>query len=386
MTETRPELGRIARRVALIYATFGALWILLSDRVLALFVRAPGQITLLQTIKGWFFIVITSWLLYALVHRYVDKIRRSEATLSESEEKYRSLVEAMSDFVWEVDENAVYTYASPAVRDILGYPPDEVVGKKPFDFMAEDEARRVAQKFGEIADKRVSFKLLENINIRADGQPVVLETSGTPIFDSGGTFRGYRGIDRDITERKRAEKALKERDRDIRRAYVDVFGAVTGGRLVLVTPEELSGLLGDKTSEPHYFDDYEDLRNARESIGKYLGRHFKAPDKLDDSILAANEAIANAIKHGGGGSYQVRLTGASAQIVISDRGPGIDFKTLPKATLLAGFSTKASLGMGFNIMLELADRVLLTTQPGNTTVVLEILFESHVSPENRLEM
>jgi anti-sigma regulatory factor (Ser/Thr protein kinase) len=58
--------------------------------------------------------------------------------------------------------------------------------------------------------------------------------------------------------------------------------------------------------------------------------------------------------------------------MISDKGPGIDFSILPKATLLSGFSTKQSLGMGFSFMLEFCDRVLLSTQPGNTIIVLEI--------------
>ena len=52
-------------------------------------------------------------------------------------------------------------------------------------------------------------------------------------------------------------------------------------------------------------------------------------------------------------------------------GPGIDFRTLPKATLVAGFSTAATLGMGFTIMLQLCDRVLISTHPGRTVVVLE---------------
>jgi len=59
-------------------------------------------------------------------------------------------------------------------------------------------------------------------------------------------------------------------------------------------------------------------------------------------------------------------------VAVTDRGPGIDFRTLPKATLTPGFSTAASLGMGFTIMLHLCERVLLSTQPGHTSVVLEL--------------
>ncbi|HEX8042581.1 MAG TPA: PAS domain S-box protein [Candidatus Deferrimicrobium sp.] len=62
-------------------------------------------------------------------------IAEAEAALRESEERYRTLVETVSDCVWEVDENAVYTFISPRVRDLLGYEPGEIVGKTPFDLM-----------------------------------------------------------------------------------------------------------------------------------------------------------------------------------------------------------------------------------------------------------
>ena len=85
------------------------------------------------------------------------------------------------------------------------------------------------------------------------------------------------------------------------------------------------------------------------------------------------EALDNALKHAGGGAYQVFARDDCLQVAISDDGPGIDFRTLPRATLVPGFSTAASLGMGFTIMLQLCERVLLTTRPGHTVVVLEFV-------------
>ncbi len=130
--------------------------------------------------------------------------------LAESEERFRNLVESTSDWVWEVNEDGVYTYASPKVRDLLGYEPEEVIGKTPFDLMPPEEANRVAEIFGRVAACREPFASLENVNRRRDGRLVVLETSGVPFFDADGRFRGYRGIDREITERKKTEARLKE--------------------------------------------------------------------------------------------------------------------------------------------------------------------------------
>ncbi|MDP3482494.1 MAG: PAS domain S-box protein, partial [Sulfuricella sp.] len=145
------------------------------------------------------------------VGTYLDlrEIRQAEESLRESELRFRNLVEASSDWVWEVDAHGIYTYASPKVLDILGYKPDEVVGKTPFDLMPPEEAERIRADFLRLATEKRPILLLENVNRHKDGRLVVLETSGVPILDAEGALRGYRGMDRDITERKQAEMALQ---------------------------------------------------------------------------------------------------------------------------------------------------------------------------------
>lgn len=104
-----------------------------------------------------------------------------------------------SDWVWEVDANGRYTYCSAMVMALLGRPPEDVLGKTPFDFMPPAEAARVGEAFGAIVQAARPFSGLVNRNQRPDGSIVVLETSGIPLFDAAGQLRGYRGIDRDIS-------------------------------------------------------------------------------------------------------------------------------------------------------------------------------------------
>jgi PAS domain S-box-containing protein len=138
--------------------------------------------------------------------------------LKESHEKFRSLVENTTDWIWEVNEHNRYTYASPQVRELLGYEPDEIIGTTPFDLMTPEDQQRVRKLFVEAAGRQEPFFRLENANLHRDGHTVILETSGVPIFGSDGSFKGYRGIDRDITERKQAENALRRSEKSLAEA------------------------------------------------------------------------------------------------------------------------------------------------------------------------
>jgi PAS domain S-box-containing protein len=145
-----------------------------------------------------------------LLESFIDITDRklTEEALRASEERFRSLTESASDWIWEVDQYGVYTYSSPKVKDLLGYEPNEIIGKSPFDLMPIDELQRISEIAHSIIDSRMPFAALENTNLHKDGRRVILETSGVPIFDKDCNFLGYRGIDRDITERKKAEEEI----------------------------------------------------------------------------------------------------------------------------------------------------------------------------------
>jgi len=137
------------------------------------------------------------------------RINDRETSLRESEERFRSLVESSSDFIWEINKDGVYTYSSPKIKDILGYEPSEIIGTMPFETMPANEANQVEVIFKRMAAAKKPLEILENTHIHKNGQTVVLETSGAPILSQNGELLGYRGIDRDITDRKRAERELK---------------------------------------------------------------------------------------------------------------------------------------------------------------------------------
>ncbi|NJR59499.1 MAG: PAS domain S-box protein [Cyanobacteria bacterium CRU_2_1] len=134
--------------------------------------------------------------------------KQAEQSLKASQERFRNLIETTNDWVWEIDENFVYTYVSPKVFDILGYIPEEVLGKTPFDLMPSEEVDRVSIVFGTMFANRQCLTYFEMINIHKQGHKINLEMNGIPFSDINGIFRGYRGINRDITQRKQVENEI----------------------------------------------------------------------------------------------------------------------------------------------------------------------------------
>jgi two-component system, cell cycle sensor histidine kinase and response regulator CckA len=138
------------------------------------------------------------------------RVEQRTAELKESRDRFRDLVENTNDWVWEVNETGVYTYVSPRLLDILGYEPQEVLNKTHFDLMDAEEAHLVSNVLSESAMSRKPFTGIETTILHKAGHRVTLETNAAPFFGSDGSLRGYRGIDRDISERKQTEEAIRE--------------------------------------------------------------------------------------------------------------------------------------------------------------------------------
>ncbi len=123
--------------------------------------------------------------------------------------RYKKLLENVSDWLWEVDANGVYTQCSDNVYELLGYRASELLGKTPFDFMSEEKSLRA------YISKKLPIKELQNVYIHKAGYEVVVKTSALPILDAVGNLEAYQGIDRDITREKKFEEELKDKKNNI---------------------------------------------------------------------------------------------------------------------------------------------------------------------------
>ncbi len=276
------------------------------------------------------------------------------------------LLEQASDAIFTLGINGKILSANQRSCELFGYSKNELLQMNIKNLFPEQE-KADGNMLPIDALKAGKTILSERVLSCKNGCLVPVEASGVMLDDGR-----IQEIVRDITERKQAEALTRDKERNIRKAYADALSAVTGGHLVFLTSEEMKAMLGEPLMKEMTLTSYHDLTTARSKLKKIIEEQIPDRQRSVDLVLAANEATTNAIKHGEKGQVQLFKKGDTIQVLISDQGPGVDFSILPEATLKRGFSTKHSLGLGFGIMLDTCERVLLSTQPGNTMVLLEM--------------
>ncbi len=168
---------------------------------------------------AWDYLVKTSHF-SALIPGVVEKVIREQSlkeSLERSERRFQDLAERTCDWIWEIDPQGKYTYSNPMVEGILGYCPDEVMGRHYHDFFSDQDA-----KGGRALEFMVEGRPVQGLEgrlLHKDGHETVVETNAVPFFDKRGRLAGYRGIHRDISERKRAEEALRWSEEKFRRIF-----------------------------------------------------------------------------------------------------------------------------------------------------------------------
>jgi PAS domain S-box-containing protein/diguanylate cyclase (GGDEF)-like protein len=135
---------------------------------------------------------------------------RMQRALSDSEARFRSIVETSQDWIWEHDADLELTYTNAAVSKILGYQPDELLGRKTLELLAPEDFQEVEARLPELIRARRGWRCWRLRWRHRDGRYRVLESTGHPLFDADGTLLGYRGVDHDITERLHQEARIRQ--------------------------------------------------------------------------------------------------------------------------------------------------------------------------------
>ena len=250
------------------------------------------------------------------IHRALDEVKekaalvKAERELLESEARFRQVAETAQEWIWEVDNEGLYTYSSPMVETLLGYTPDELVGKKHFyDFFLPKEKEKLKTIAFEVFSKKEVFRNYENANLQKNGQKVILSTSGSPIFDDNGNLRGYSGADEDITERRKSEEALRESEAKFR----DLFYNHAAVKLI-IDPENGNIVEANKSAASFYGWPVETLQTMNisqinalqpEDVNREMKRaralkkiRFEFRHRKSDGKLVDVEVFSSSIKIG----------------------------------------------------------------------------------------
>jgi PAS domain S-box-containing protein len=147
--------------------------------------------------------------LFCFLTNITDR-KRAEQALRDSEERFRSIVETTKDWIWSIDVEGCVMYANPAVEDILGYPPEQLLGTRILCHLHEEQRAHVEASLSQLVTQKGTWNNLLMRWRHKDGSDRYTQSSAVPIFNESGELIGYRGSDHDITLLKRYEQNLEE--------------------------------------------------------------------------------------------------------------------------------------------------------------------------------
>ena len=192
-----------------------------------------------------------NWACAMLLAAGAAQRERAEALLGESERRFRDVSEAGGEFLWEIDVQGHLTYLSERVYQIMGYTPAEMLGRTPFEFMEAEEARRAQSFWHQAATVKDTVRGFEECLVAKSGQRIWVSLTAVPMKGSGGELIGFRGAAIEITDRKRAEAALRESEGRLRTFNEAAFDgiAISEHGLFVDVNARLAQLLGYEPAE-----------------------------------------------------------------------------------------------------------------------------------------
>jgi PAS domain S-box-containing protein len=220
------EYSRPAVKTAVYFFIFGFFWILLSDRVVNQIAINQEVENQMQTYKGWFFILITTLLIYWTVKNQLKVIINLKNKLSESEEKYKKIAGITNDVVWYTNADGTILFINNACEQIFGKKASEMIGKKFTDFVPPEEVIDYQSVLNSQLAMGINPVEMESKVTFHTGQTVFIKNNINVIFDENGTIIRFEGNSTNITKQKQYEKSLLDSKEKLEMA-------MSGGEIVM---------------------------------------------------------------------------------------------------------------------------------------------------------
>ena len=236
-----------------------------------------------------------------LVCRDQSAQRAQAKALAESAKRYSDLVEEINDFIWEIDTSLHYTYASRRAGPLLGYQPEELIGTPWTQLLVPQPPANDANPF--FADTRAQH--LNHEYRKQDGSVIALESSITPVLNPQGQLRGYRGISRDISERKRAaEEQARLQAELLQSQKLETMGRLAGGiahdfnNMLTVICSYVEILLNEIDEQHPFYRRLADVHHAAQHSAELTRQllMFARRQLVVPAVIDVNQALTDSLR------------------------------------------------------------------------------------------
>jgi diguanylate cyclase (GGDEF)-like protein/PAS domain S-box-containing protein len=265
--------------ISMIYLVFGLLWIYFSDALVATITSNNQQLTLLQTYKGWFFIIFTTIILFILSNRFfynefvafsrhLEKQQAVQEELLKKDMLLKTIINSSPDAIFAKDLEGKYLLFNSGASNIVNIPADKIIGNGDEVIFSSETAQKIRKKDSEIVTNGVIESHDEELTIANGEQKYFYVTKG-PLRDSNGDIFGLFGISHDITERIEYERTILEnKEKFDRLAHLDPLTGLPN-RLSLI--ETLNAKVTDSSPFSLLFLDLDDFQQINDSYGHRFG-------------------------------------------------------------------------------------------------------------------
>jgi len=217
----------------------------------------------------------------------ITERKRAEEALHQSEEKYRTILESFQEGYFEVDLKGNFTFCNDSMFKITGYSKEELLGINYRVYTDEENAKKVYQAFNKVYTTGEPSKGLDWPFIKKDGTKKYVESSIILQKNLSGKPTGFKGMVRDITERKHVERTLRDSEEKFRllaESTSFAIGLHRGDHWIYANraAEEISGYTQEELHQMHFWDfvhsDYQDMVKQsayKRQEGKVLPRAYE---------------------------------------------------------------------------------------------------------------